>query len=146
MEETKTQLTYNPYKIKDFRKMQEKQPNLAKGLGSNIGDERWQLANEKQERLKKYSQNLKMKGGDPNADKVSDKPLVFHHVTHALKPPVEEKPLNRQNLEQIPKAKHLMGGANSDLSDELSLYKQDIISGAPKDNQSRKSTVISKPR
>ena len=52
MEETKTQLTYNPYKMKDFKKMQEKQSVLAKGLGSNIGDDKWHLANEKKERLK----------------------------------------------------------------------------------------------
>jgi hypothetical protein len=43
-----SQITYKPYNYKDYKKMKHevtKEP--AKGLGSNIGDSKWQEANER---------------------------------------------------------------------------------------------------
>ena len=48
--ETKSQITYNPYSLKDYKQMKSqdvKGKELSRGLGANTGDEKWQLAQEK---------------------------------------------------------------------------------------------------
>ena len=39
-------VTYNPYKMKDYKKIKEtvEKKIAPKGLGSNIGDDKWQIA------------------------------------------------------------------------------------------------------
>lgn len=72
--ERKSTVTYNPYTVKDYKKVQVtvQTQKPARGLGSNKGDERWNLANDIQERKKKFSDNLRSqnkKFGLMNADK-----------------------------------------------------------------------------
>ena len=41
-----SQISYNPYKYQDYKKIETKdsQMKLARGLGSNMGDETWEQA------------------------------------------------------------------------------------------------------
>ncbi len=48
--------------MKDFKKMKENQPaEMAKGLGSNVGDAKWTEAKEKKERLLKFAAETKQR-------------------------------------------------------------------------------------
>ena len=49
-------MTYNPYNIKDYEKVKAEQvKDMARGLGSNIGSEAQQKAQDKREKEKKYA-------------------------------------------------------------------------------------------
>lgn len=51
-----SQMTYNPYNIKDYEKVKAEQiKDMARGLGSNIGSEAQQKAQDKREKEKKYA-------------------------------------------------------------------------------------------
>lgn len=68
-----SQITYKPYNYSDYQKMKKdvaKQP--PKGLGSNVGDDKWNDAYEKIERQKEFSKKLNdqnRKFGLMNAEK-----------------------------------------------------------------------------
>ena len=69
----RSQITYNPYKMKDFKKIQQgvgKEP--ARGLGSNVGNQEWNKAQDARDKVKGYSDKLREQNrmfGLVNADK-----------------------------------------------------------------------------
>jgi len=71
-------MTYNPYNLKDFMEVKEKdqQKELARGLGSNVGGADWQKTIDKREKEKKFSEQLRTlnkKHGLLNVERKPDK-------------------------------------------------------------------------
>lgn len=54
-------MTYNPYNLKDFQgvKNKDQKSELPRGLGSNVGSAEWQKNLEKREKEKKYAEQLR---------------------------------------------------------------------------------------
>lgn len=60
--ETKSQITYNPYSLKDYKQIKQQDnrvKELSKGLGANIGDEKWQHAQDKKQKQAEYDRKLR---------------------------------------------------------------------------------------
>lgn len=60
--ETKSQITYNPYSLKEYKQMKQKDTKgkeMSRGLGANIGDDKWQQAQEKKQKQAEYASKLR---------------------------------------------------------------------------------------
>ena len=57
IDESKSQVSYNPYSQKDYKKIvkQTEDMKLARGLGHNMGDETWEQAKSKFNRQNEFS-------------------------------------------------------------------------------------------
>lgn len=70
--DNRSQITYNPYKLGDYKKISGNvAKEMSRGLGANIGDNKWTEEQEKLQRKNKFAEQLRQnnkKFGLMNAD------------------------------------------------------------------------------